>query len=44
MTSERKRVRHGAEDEATAYRLQLLGAREGAIKVRSHPARVPSEH
>ncbi|KAI5475178.1 hypothetical protein MNV49_001865 [Pseudohyphozyma bogoriensis] len=26
------RVRHGAEDEATAYRLQVLGAREGAIK------------
>ncbi|GAA5856769.1 hypothetical protein JCM8547_008832 [Rhodosporidiobolus lusitaniae] len=27
-----QRVRHGAEDEETAYALQLLGAREGFIK------------
>ncbi|KAK4700743.1 hypothetical protein P7C70_g5499, partial [Phenoliferia sp. Uapishka_3] len=27
-----KRVQHHAEDEAQAYRLQVIGAREGAIK------------
>ena len=27
-----KRTAHHAEDEAKAYRLQVIGAREGAIK------------
>lgn len=27
-----KRVAHHADDEAQAYRLQVIGAREGAIK------------
>lgn len=26
------RTRHGAEDEAVAYRLQVIGAKEGALK------------
>ncbi|SCZ88191.1 BZ3500_MvSof-1268-A1-R1_Chr2-1g04248 [Microbotryum saponariae] len=32
MTATAERVKHHAEDEDLAYRLQIMGAREGAIK------------